>query len=60
MALLYQDDFQSYAVGDPPPYGDLVFLGGVVPASIIADPLGLFGQTKSLSLAANETLLILH
>lgn len=56
MSLLYQNNFQSYAAGTNPPYGDLVTYSGVIADEVVADSAGLFGQTKSLSLAPTEFL----
>ena len=56
MALLYGDNFQSYAAGTNPPYGSLVYFSGVTPIVIFADPAGLFGQSKSLFIPPNNFL----
>src|SRR5579859_6907352 len=56
MALLYGDNFQSYAVGATPPYGALVTYSGVLGSSIQADSAGLFGQTQSASFPSSEKL----
>lgn len=53
MAVLIDEDFQSYAVAAAPPYGpyasggSLVLTGVAIPR-ITATPVGVFGDTKSL------------
>lgn len=56
MSLLYGNDFQSFSVGDDPPYGDLVRYTGVIDIKVVADSTGLFGQAKSISLPASNAL----
>lgn len=57
MAILIDDDFQSYTVGQGPPFGPYVSGGslegiGVVAATIVNTPLGVFGDVKSLNTPA--------
>lgn len=59
MGLIYQDNFQSYSLGANPPYGDLEFYAsGGVSSTVVADPAGLFGQTQSINLPADTTLIL--
>jgi hypothetical protein len=55
MSLLYQNNFQSFAIGANPPYGALVSYSGAV-SKIVADSIGLFGQTQSLQLTSTTRL----
>jgi hypothetical protein len=45
VAVIYDDDFQSYTLGANPPYGSLVAIG-VVPATIADAVAGLYGDAQ--------------
>lgn len=51
MAFIIDDDFQSYTVGQPTPFGNL-FQGGVVNPFISVDVPGIFGDTNSVTMPA--------
>lgn len=49
MSILLDDDFQSYAVGANPPYGNL-YTGNIVAPIIVNSPLGVYGDAKSVQM----------
>jgi hypothetical protein len=53
MGIVLDDDFQSYALGQNPPYGPIVKIG-VTNAAIAAG--GIFGDTQSVALPAFQCL----
>lgn len=52
MALIYDDNFQSYAIGQPPPYANLQNLS-ISGAPFIVST-GSYGDPQSLEIASNE------
>ena len=56
MAFIIDDDFQSYTLGQLPPFGNL-FIGGVINPFISNTPQGIFGDTKSVTMPAIDGLI---
>lgn len=61
MAVLIDDDFQSYTVGANPPFGPYASGGslaaiGVNPVTIVNTPVGVFGDVKSANVPAVRSL----
>src|ERR1035437_7594560 len=61
MAVLIDDDFQSYSLGAIAPFGPYASGGrlagkGVVAATVVNTPVGVFGDVKSLTMPAVECL----
>lgn len=52
MAILYDDDFQSYALASNPPYGALGQYSGT--SVIVNTPGGIFGDVKSVKNSAGK------
>lgn len=56
MAIILDDDFQSYSVGATPPFGNLCQLISSVPVVENTEP-GLFGDSKYLRMPAVQSLI---
>ena len=58
MSLLYDDDFQSYAVGAFPPYGNLFNIAIIAPKiANSVPPGGVFGAAKYVNMASLPSLI---